>query len=499
MEGIFDSIHNQERMTKSIAIIGGGIAGLSAGIYARMNGFETDIYEMQSMAGGLCTAWKRKGFTFDGCIHWLTGTTPSSEYYRLWEEIGAVQDKKFHDYEYYTQTTDKEGRRFIAWADLDKLENEMLSIGPEDKRQIRKVIGGIRQMMKHELPLDINFRNGYRIFRALLMIYKFREPVSALSAKFKNPVLRNLFLKAFDWGPMCSAFALWTMGLMIQRNAGYPIGGSLGMIASVEKRYLELGGRLYYRSKVTKILTENNRATGIQLVDGSVREADIVISAADGRTTIFDWLEGKYIDQKVQKIYDSFILFPPLVFVSLGIDGKFMDAPHSLTFELKDPFRIGPDEIPSLFVKNYSFDPTMAPEGKCVFTSMISSNFEYWETIHKNKDRYEEEKKRIGEEVIKRLGQVYPGFEQKVEVIDVATPMTFVRYTGNYHGAYQGFFLDKQALKTMIPQELPGLHNFYMAGQWVSPGGGLPSGLITGRNAIRRICKKEKKKFVSFV
>jgi phytoene dehydrogenase-like protein len=323
--------------------------------------------------------------------------------------------------------------------------------------------------------------------------------VSVLSAKFKNPVLRKLFLNALDWGPMCSAFALWTIGLMMQHNAGYPIGGSTELIRSVEKRYLELGGRIHFHSKVSKILTKNNIATGIQLADGSIREADIVISAADGRTTIFDWLDGKYLDKKIKKIYDSFILFPPLVFVSMGINGKFTDAPHSLIFELDDPFKIGPDEITSLFVKNYSFDPTMAPEGKCVFTTMISSNFEYWEALDQNKDRYEEEKKRIGQDVVKRLGQVYPGFEQKVEVIDVASPMTFVRYTGNYRGAYQGFFLDKEALKILIPQQLPGLKNFYMAGQWVSPGGGLPSGLITGRNAIRKICKSEKKEFVSFV
>jgi len=50
-------------MSKSIIIIGGGIAGLSAGIYARMNGFNSAIYEMNSMAGGLCTAWSRKDFT----------------------------------------------------------------------------------------------------------------------------------------------------------------------------------------------------------------------------------------------------------------------------------------------------------------------------------------------------------------------------------------------------------------------------------------------------
>ncbi len=59
---------------KSIIIIGAGIAGLSAGCYGQMNGYQTPIFELHDLPGGLCTAWKRKGYTFDGCIHYLIGS-----------------------------------------------------------------------------------------------------------------------------------------------------------------------------------------------------------------------------------------------------------------------------------------------------------------------------------------------------------------------------------------------------------------------------------------
>ena len=85
---------------KSILIIGAGIAGLSAGCYAQMNGYRSQIFEMHSIPCGLCTAWTRKGYTFDGCIHHLAGASPRSSLYRLWEELGAVQDRPmvYHDY-----------------------------------------------------------------------------------------------------------------------------------------------------------------------------------------------------------------------------------------------------------------------------------------------------------------------------------------------------------------------------------------------------------------
>jgi hypothetical protein len=74
---------------KSIIIIGAGLAGLSAGCYGQMNGYRTQIFEMHTTPGGLCTAWKRKGYTFDGCIHWLTGSR-SGVFHRFYEELGAV-------------------------------------------------------------------------------------------------------------------------------------------------------------------------------------------------------------------------------------------------------------------------------------------------------------------------------------------------------------------------------------------------------------------------
>ena len=86
-------------MEKSIIIIGAGIAGLSAGCYGQMNGYRTRIFEQHNQPGGLCTAWKRKGYTFDGCISWLVGSAPGTGVYPIWEELGAVQNRQFvnHD------------------------------------------------------------------------------------------------------------------------------------------------------------------------------------------------------------------------------------------------------------------------------------------------------------------------------------------------------------------------------------------------------------------
>lgn len=77
---------------KEVVIIGGGISGMTAGILLQKAGFKTEIFEKNSIAGGLCTGWKRNGYFIDNCIHWLTGTKEGTALHELWKEIGALGD-----------------------------------------------------------------------------------------------------------------------------------------------------------------------------------------------------------------------------------------------------------------------------------------------------------------------------------------------------------------------------------------------------------------------
>jgi len=120
----------------------------------------------------------------------------------------------------------------------------------------------------------------------------------------------------------------------------------------------------------------------------------------------------------------------------------------------------------------------------------------YWNNLKQGPDRYRAEKEKIAETVISLLDQRYPGLADQVEMYDVATPMTWERYTGNWQGSYQDWQVTE---KTMPPfrmsKTLPGLKSFYIAGQWVEPGGGLPPAAVSSRNIIQIICKHDKKSF----
>ena len=131
----------------------------------------------------------------------------------------------------------------------------------------------------------------------------------------------------------------------------------------------------------------------------------------------------------------------------------------------------------------------MAPQSKTLVTVKIQTRYTYWKELVNDRERYEAEKERIALEVIQRLDQRFPGFASQVEMADVATPTTFERYTGNWQASYEGFLPTPKTVRSAIPNQLPGLENFFMAGQWVRVGGGIPTGVSMGREAVMRICK----------
>ena len=98
---------------KSISIIGAGIAGLATGCYAQMNGYRTRIFELHDKPGGLCTAWKRKGYTIDGCLHWLVGSGPGSNMHQVWQELGALQGREIVNHTEYGRMEGPDGKTVV--------------------------------------------------------------------------------------------------------------------------------------------------------------------------------------------------------------------------------------------------------------------------------------------------------------------------------------------------------------------------------------------------
>ena len=498
---------------KSILIIGAGIAGLSAGCYLQMNGYKTRICEMHNLPGGVCTAWQRKGYTIDGCMHWLAGSGPGSGMYRVWQELGVIQNHSFVDHDIYLQVEDKEGRRFSLCTDPDRLEKHMLEIAPEDSAAIKEFTTALRKMKGFDLPVGKapelegpvdKLKAGLKFLPYLGALNKYRKAtVNEFAAKLQNPFLREaLQVTVGDVEVFPMLGLLMPMNWVNAKAAGYPVGGSLEFAKTIERRYLDLGGEIHYGARVKKVLVENDRAVGIRLADGTEHRADRVVSAADGHSTIFDMLEGKYVNETIQGYYRDMPLFPPMLLVSFGVARTFDDPPPSVGgvhLPLEEPLTIAGKERRNVNLYVYNHDPSLAPEGKTVVKFILMTDYDYWEELYRDRERYNAEKEQIADMLQGVLERRFPGVSELIEMRDVATPMTWVRYTANWRASYEGWMLSMESFNMRMSKTLPGLSNFYMVGQWVEPGGGLPPAACSGRNLSQILCKQDGKKFVTTV
>jgi len=197
-------------MAKSIIIVGAGMSGLSAGCYAQMNGFKTTIFEMHSIPGGLCTAWKRKGFKFDISMHMVTGSV-SGTYNKMWQELEVIKNFTFHYHDHFSRVEGKE-KSLTFCNDKKNLENQMLAISPADaaliKEFIRLIFGKDMLNAASLKPSELrNFYDKVRIFPFVLPLvrtfirYK-NKSIQEFADRFTDPFLKKAvryFIDAPGW------------------------------------------------------------------------------------------------------------------------------------------------------------------------------------------------------------------------------------------------------------------------------------------------------------
>ena len=252
---------------------------------------------------------------------------------------------------------------------------------------------------------------------------------------------------------------------------------------------------------MTDILVEDDRAVGVEINGDQRVIGDLVISAADGRTTIFDLLDGEYTSRKLWEYYQGGMTpSKSILQISLGVAMDFSDQPPMTNLLLEEPVWLGNLRHDRLVLKHYCFDPQMAPEGKSVLTLWCEADPDYWQWLRQDKKRYRQHKDEIAEIVTEILDRRYPGLAKAVDVVDVATPVTYQRYTGNWRGAFAGWALTTHKMSMMMgkgmDKTLPGLENFYMIGQWVEPGGNVELSCASGRDVIKDICHAREEAFL---
>ncbi len=488
-----------------IAIIGGGIAGLCAGIYAQRCGFRTTVFESQQQAGGVCAYWRRGPYLMEAGLQTLIGVTPASPFHELLDEVGVIGHVAFADMAEFQRVEDAHGEQLVIYRDPALLAEQLLRAGPRDRERVQRFMGVLEDFSRFRPPAAVcpetaSLLDGLRAAWSLRPIVRhavryWRMPLARWCAGFESAAIREAFTKLFatpDF-PVMAVFA--ALGWFTGGQVGRPALGSFEVVNAIESAYLRSGGDLQCGRPVQRILVESDRAAGVRCADGTEHRADIVIGAADGRATIFELLGGRYANDALRGYYRDLPVFPPLVIMHWGVAMPITRDPHHIDFAIDPPIDVLGRPLRSLNVYHSTGRTGAAPEGHCVVRVAFETEYEPWAALAREPARYREAKERLAAAVVERLEQRHPGFARNVAASDVATPVTLERLTHNWKGAYEGWLPTTRTFSLSLPKKLPGLRNFYMAGQWVAPGGGVPGVLRSARTTLMLLCKDFGRKF----
>ncbi len=119
--------------TKAIAIVGAGLAGLAAGVYAQINGYRTHIFEHGSQPGGVAAWWRRGSYHVDGGIHFLMGHRSGGALHELYRQLGTAAPDTLMDMAEYGRFVDEaSGKSVLMTTDLAQCAAVLKGLSPAD-------------------------------------------------------------------------------------------------------------------------------------------------------------------------------------------------------------------------------------------------------------------------------------------------------------------------------------------------------------------------------
>jgi len=504
-------------------IIGSGLGGLSCAAYLAKNGQKVLVLEKQSVPGGYAAGFKRGAYVFGSTLHMIDGVGRGQFWRSFFDLCGIGDSIEFIKLKHSFRMIFPEHDIRLSSGNPDEVINTLETNFPDEKEGIRSLFKEITNIysdlskfllktapMWQQLPgIPFCCRS---LFRAMTKTLK-----QILDKHLKDERLKGMLFGNYGYfGLPPSKVNIYPL----MANAGYWLDGSYypkGGSQAVSEAFVGViegnNGLVRLNSEVTSIIVDQARAIGVQMRNGNKFFAKNIISNACATQTFHNLLGDNKVQSKLDKMEPSTSAF----IVYLGLDETFKSTLKntndfeiivSQTYDLEQDY---------LWTLNYEFekacyaitlfsnvDPSLAKGNKFVAMLTQLHPYNYW-TKYKEaydagkKEEYNKEKDRLAGELIERAKKVIPDFPKHVEVIEIATPLTLKRYTGNDNGACYGW---ANTVKQFMPIDkilsisgrtikIP-IKNLYLSSAWAFPGEGYTGVVACGYRVGKQIIDKTK-------
>ncbi len=496
-----------------VVIIGGGIAGLTAAALLSKAGLRIELFETEPQAGGCLAAFHRKGFTFDTSIEWLNQCRPGGFLARIHHFIGNdgpryVPLQRIHRYK-------DTAHNYLLTSDPLEFRDHLIRDFPHEKKGIQELFRDAEKLGRHMLFLDNRMRSVKTMsLRELLghglamtrWVWPIRHVVSTPAVKgltryFKTRELLDLF---HSDGTMMSV--LVPLGFAFTGDFQKPPEGGCAVLVNwLCRKITANGGRITLNQRVQEVLVNASKeATGVRLTTGDTVHARYVIAACDVEQLFTTMLPPASVPAKTLKrlrhadlFYSSFSIYLGLdcTPASLGLDESLIrltDASIPLDNRVNGE---APSTLISVLAPSLR-DPSLAPAGKgtlLIQCPAYLTHHNHWDTGPnlERGDAYRRYKQEFTDIILDRVERLLiPGLRRHIEVMEVATPVTFHRYTGNRGGSIMGHKPTKKNIHACLANLTTPVKRLLLGGQWAEYGGGVPMATKAAVNSSLMILRE---------
>ncbi len=503
-----------------VVVIGAGIGGLTAAAMLSKVGLDVCVVEMGSRPGGCLAGFTRNGFRFETAIHWLNQCGPNGFVRRMFDLIAPGSPET--DINTRIRRFRGDTYDYLLTNNPDKMKDKLISINYKDEKSILNFFNASKATAKsfsrlacfHRSQETMSIRDKLKLLimanRAALPLIRYL-PYSAekgLNSLFKSACLNKIF-STEERLLSC----LVPFGWAYDNDYQLPPRGGCGTFAEWLCKILKIWkAPVIYNSRVTEIILEHGKASGVKLLHNE-KQYDIrskyVIAACDVKALYTKMLPEGTVNKKLIKKQHDADLFNSCITVSLGLDCPSSDfglneeqilLKRDDIIQNKQPSE-EPDKVEISIIASSSRDSSLAPEGKgiiSIYTPCSINYGNYWRAEQgSNGDfirggSYNSFKKQYADILIKRIeDKLIPGLSKNIEIMDVATPITYLRYTGNHNGTIMGFRPNSKNIRSRIAHYHTPVKNLFVGGQWAELGGGIPNAVKAGVNSALLIVKQE--------
>ncbi|MGL5066406.1 MAG: phytoene desaturase family protein [Sarcina sp.] len=476
-----------------VVIIGSGLGGLTAGSRLSRLGHKVLVVEKHFLAGGYATNFKRKGYTFDVSLHGTAGLEEGGSLFRILSACDVI-DKITPIKNSLAYSVNYKGKKIDIPNDYKEYKNLLISMFPSDKKSILDLFKALDKFengfTKFIIEKDKGFFNKLSLDVALFMKWSSKTTYEVVKSYVDNEEFVTIFTALWTYYGLppqeLSALYYFIPWLSYHKHGKYYIkGGAQALSDAFVSVIKENGGDVLLKSEVTKIHCEDKIIKSVELKDGRVFNAKHIIANINPSFAISMMDKSILCESQINKAHtDEVGCTLSQLYLGLDCNPSDIGIPDDELFVLKgssheEDYEMALNnmyEKSGFLLTNYnSMDDSLNPDDKGVITITYIDNYDYWST---NKNVYNSQKIEVTEKIITRLETYYPNIREHIVVLELGTPRTMERYTGNPRGAVYGFHQGiKQAGRHRFKKETS--FNLSFVGAWTNPGGGY-EGSISG-------------------